>query len=116
MSDDLVKRMNAARDFPNNTCPSSRHAAMVAEALLKGGRYPMLEEEPEHCGQSIAATVAALWECRAENSRLREALDALPDNIDIYRAIKRSGSRKHGEIAKVIANMLPNAALQETDK
>lgn len=66
MSDDLVKRMNNARDFPANTCGASRHAAMIAEALCRREDYPMLAEEPEHCGGSIAATVAALWECRAK--------------------------------------------------
>ena len=66
MSDDLVKRMNDARDFPANTCGASRHAAMIAEALCKREDYPMLAEEPEHCGGSIAATVEALWECRAK--------------------------------------------------
>ena len=71
MSDDLVKRMNAARDFPNNTCPASRHAAMIAEALSQKQTYHMLEEEPEHCGGRIAATVAALWECRAALAELK---------------------------------------------
>ena len=66
MSDDLVKWMNDARDFPANTCGASRHAAMIAEALCKREDYPMLVEEPEHCGGSIAATVAMLWECRAK--------------------------------------------------
>jgi hypothetical protein len=42
--------------------------------------------------------------------------EALPDQIDIYRAIKKSGARKHGEIAKVIADMLKITPLvKETD-
>lgn len=32
--------------------------------------------------------------------------EAMPDQIDILRAIKKSGARKHGEIAKVISEML----------
>lgn len=32
-----------------------------------------------------------------------------PDDIDIYRAIKVSGARKHGEIAKVIATLLSHS-------
>ena len=84
MSDDLLERMNNARDFPANTCGASRHAAMIAEALCKQEDYPMLAEEPEHCGGSIAATVAALWECRAKLARVKEAfrinmMHALPD-------------------------------------
>ena len=64
--DDLVRQMNDARDFPANTCGASRHAAMIAEALCSGEDYPMLAEDPDHCGGSIAATVAALWECRTK--------------------------------------------------
>jgi hypothetical protein len=89
--DDLVKRMNDARDFPANTCGASRHAAMIAEALCSGDDYPMLAEEPDHCGGSIAATVAALWECRTKLAQqddlvqaavaaaLREAAEAVED-------------------------------------
>lgn len=88
MSDDLLKRMNNARDFPANTCGASRHAAMIAEALCKLEDYPMLAEEPKHCGGSIAATVAMLWECRAKLTKAVEALDEAiylldPDDEDI---------------------------------
>ena len=72
MSDDLVKQMNDARDFPVNTCGASRHAAMIAEALCRGEDYPMLAEEPDHCGGSIAATVAALWECRTKLAKAED--------------------------------------------
>ena len=89
--DDLVRQMNDARDFPANTCGASRHAAMIAEALCSGEDYPMLAEEPDHCGGSIAATVAALWECRTKLAQqddlvqaavaaaLREATEAVED-------------------------------------
>jgi hypothetical protein len=68
-------RMDAARDFPAVTCAASRHAQHIAEALLSGRSYPMLTEDPQHCGESIAATVAALWEARARIAEL-EAEDA----------------------------------------
>jgi len=89
MIEDLVKRMNDARDFPANTCGASRHAAMIAEALCKREDYPMLAEEPEHCGGSIAATVAALWECRAklaESEARSEVLETLVMDVaaDLY--------------------------------
>ena len=74
--DDLVKRMNDARDFPANTCGASRHAAMIAEALCSGDDYPMLAEEPDHCGGSIAATVAALWECRTKLAQQDDLVQA----------------------------------------
>jgi hypothetical protein len=100
--DDLVKWMNDARDFPANTCGASRHAAMMAEALCKREDYPMLVEEPEHCGGSIAATVAALWECRTKLARAVEALKRVELSTD---------TRKQGAIA-----MAALAALKgETD-
>ncbi len=33
-------------------------------------------------------------------------MEVLPDQIDILRAIKKSGARKHGKIAKVVADLL----------
>lgn len=73
-----------ARDFPNNTCPASRHVQLMAEALADGKPYPMLDEEPEHCAGSMLATVGALWNARSEldrlradNERMREALEAV---------------------------------------
>ena len=68
----VLARMNRARHFPEGTDPSSRHAAMIAEALIRRGEYPMLIEEPEHCGISIAVTVELLWKARREMARLRE--------------------------------------------
>ncbi len=67
---DLIKRADAARSFTANTCAASRHAQQIAEALIRGKPYPMLTEEPEHCGESILATVAALWEARTKLARM----------------------------------------------
>lgn len=66
MADDLVQRLESARDFPNNTCPSSRHAQMIGESLVNGH---LLTEELEHCGNSILSTVAALYETRTALAR-----------------------------------------------
>ncbi len=60
----LRKRLRAARQFPVNTCPSSRHVQIIGEALARGKPYPMLTEEPEHCAISLLATVVALYEAR----------------------------------------------------
>lgn len=68
-----LQRMNAAEDFPRNTCPASRIAAGVAEALITGQPYPLLTEEREYCGAMLAATVAALWELRTEMARVQAA-------------------------------------------
>lgn len=59
-----IAQMNDTRTGPSVTCPASRHAAMISEA-------------PEHCGASIADTVAALWEARAEVEQLRAENDKL---------------------------------------
>lgn len=59
-----LRGADEARQFPDNTCPASRHAQMIGEALVKGEAFPQLSEEPEHCGQSILATVEALYRAR----------------------------------------------------
>lgn len=35
----------------------------------------------------------------------KDVYEALPDQIEIYRAIKKAGVRKHGDIARVIAEI-----------
>ena len=59
-----ITAMQESRDFPDNTCPASRHTQMVAESLFQTGEYPMLQEEPEHCAGSIASTVSSLYQAR----------------------------------------------------
>lgn len=65
-----IERMRRHRRFPAGTCPASRHTAIVAEELAKGRAYHMIEEEPEHVAESIALTVKALWQARAQLQRL----------------------------------------------
>ena len=72
--DDLrIKRLRArvrkAKNFPTNTCPASRHVQMMAEALLKDG-YPMLDDEPAHCAESMLAVVEALWKARTKMAKM----------------------------------------------
>lgn len=57
------------------TCPASRQAFKIGAALVKGRRYPMIQESPEHCGDSIIATVLALWDAREEIDRLKSELE-----------------------------------------
>lgn len=70
------------------TCPASRHAQMIAEAVGARRPYPMLQEEPEHCAGSILSAVGSLYEARlllaqgrtltaTECAALREAADYL---------------------------------------
>lgn len=73
-------KMRDAAVFGVNTCPASRHVAMMAEELLKGGTYKMFTDEPEHCGESLAAVVQNLWEMRTHFGwlpRQQKALDEL---------------------------------------
>lgn len=67
-----ILRAQRARRFPDNTDPASRHSQEIGEALCRGRAYPMLTEEPAHCGESILATVEALWKARDEIARLRK--------------------------------------------
>lgn len=80
---DMVALMNSYRRFPNNTCPASRHAEIIATCLIRDGDYPRLREEPEHCGGSIASVVASLFASRTENeilkSRIKKAIQELEE-------------------------------------
>lgn len=61
------KRTNRLRKADGNTCvtcPASRHAQMIAEAVGARRPYPMLHEEPEHCAGSILSAVGSLYEAR----------------------------------------------------
>ncbi len=63
---DYIKQMRDACDFPENTCPVSRHVADMAEAFWKDGAYPFDQFDRDHIASSFALTVAALWEARTK--------------------------------------------------
>lgn len=60
----LRRRVRRARRFPINTCPASRHLHMIAEHLASGKPYPMLDEEPEYCAQTMLSVLESLWKAR----------------------------------------------------
>lgn len=62
----LRRRVDRARKFPDNTCPASRHLHLIAEALAAGKPYPMLHEEPQHCAESMLAVLESLWKLRTK--------------------------------------------------
>lgn len=64
----LRRRVSRARNFPENTCPASRHLHMIADGLLSKHGYPMLQDEPAHCAESILAVLASLWEARTKEA------------------------------------------------
>jgi len=49
-----------------NTCPASRHLHMMAEALASGRKYHMLNEEPQHCAETMLSVLHSLWTLRTE--------------------------------------------------
>lgn len=60
----LLRRIETARRFPDNTDPCVRHVQIMGETLGAGQPYPMLDEERGHCAISLLAVVAGLYEAR----------------------------------------------------
>lgn len=59
-----LRGADEARQFPDNTCPASRHAQMIGEAFINGEGLLGLDQDMPHIGQSILATVEALYRAR----------------------------------------------------
>lgn len=38
----------------------------MAEALAAGERYAMLEEEPQHCAETMLSVLESLWKLRTK--------------------------------------------------
>ena len=64
-----IEHMNSSREFPKNTCPASRLVAEIAIALCEGRPHYLLQQEPVHCGESMAAVVEALWKLRTASEQ-----------------------------------------------
>ena len=60
----LINRVEKARNFPHNTTPASRHVAMIGQHLFEDGKSFSLDDDPQHCGESMLLTVADLWEMK----------------------------------------------------
>lgn len=86
----LKRRVNKARNFPENTCGSSRHVHMMADALAAGETYHMFTDEPEHCAYSLYAVIASLWEARTELAKLKG-----PEQVERERAAAVAKATKH---------------------
>ena len=69
--ENVQRRVNRARHFPANTCTASRHLHIMAERLATGKKYPMFEEEPEHCAGTMLAVLESLWKARTELAKLK---------------------------------------------
>lgn len=90
-----MERMDAARDFPKNTCPASRHVQMLTEALAKGEPFPMLQDDPQHVASSLARVLSALYEARSDLATLTwVAVPELPgDTIEIDAEVLEAADR-----------------------
>lgn len=66
-----IERMEDAQIGPHVTCPASRHVSMIAEDLARFGSHTPVVSHPRNCASSMAATVQALWDARAELTRLK---------------------------------------------
>lgn len=58
------RRVQRARDFPQHTCPSSRHLQMIADSLAECSPYWQLLEEPQHVAETMYAVLESLWKLR----------------------------------------------------
>jgi hypothetical protein len=68
----LRRRVVRARRVTPWTDPCSRHLHIMADCLSVGNRqYPMLQEEPEHCAETMYFVLEMLWKTRAELARLK---------------------------------------------
>lgn len=61
---EVLRAVDQARTGPHVTCPASRHVHQIAEALAKGEPYPMLQEDPQHCAESMLIVLQSLWMLR----------------------------------------------------
>lgn len=77
----LLRRVERARRFPDNTCPASRHVHMMAKGLLTKRGYGMLRDphESEHCAVSLLSVLESLWKARTRAVEQQEALRWLHD-------------------------------------
>lgn len=74
--DRLRRRVNRARRFPSNTDPCSRHLHLMAEALCsKRGVYHMLDEEPDHCAETMLVVLHALWTLRNKSPEYKREVE-----------------------------------------
>jgi hypothetical protein len=68
----LRRRVMRARRTTAWTDPCSRHLHIMADCLSQGNRqYPMLQEEPEHCAETMYFVLESLWKARAELAKLK---------------------------------------------
>lgn len=71
-SKELIEQVDKARNFPYNTCPSSRFLQQIGESLINKQMHPMLVEETKHCGETMLWVVLDLYELRTRMTNLEK--------------------------------------------
>lgn len=88
---ETLLRVDAARDFPQNTCPASRHVQLIGQTLAAGKAYPMLQEQPRYCAEDLLSVVASLYETRTELAKHSRPDDAQAPQLVPGEAVRRPG-------------------------
>jgi len=73
----LRRRVNRARNFPENTCAASRALVTWADDILKAGSFSPVEGDSEHVAECMLAVVEALWRERTKSEFYRRRCDLL---------------------------------------
>lgn len=71
----LRRRVDRARNFPDNTCSASRCLHNIAERMATGTPYPPFQSAPEQYAEIILSVLEALWKARAEIDRSNTGLE-----------------------------------------
>lgn len=66
--ENLRKRVSRARNFPENTCPASRHLQIIADRLIDKRRKLPIEEywDAENMAGTMYAVLESLWKARTK--------------------------------------------------
>lgn len=72
-----LQRMKKAFKVVPVTCAHSQRAATVARGLIEEAFSPLITNNPDRVGYSIAAVVSSLWEAQQELKKLKVQLKKL---------------------------------------
>lgn len=65
--ENLKRRARRARNFPDNTCPASRHVHLIADQLMQKRRCNVEEcWDAEHIASSLYSVLESLWKARTK--------------------------------------------------
>lgn len=121
----LLDRLDAARSFPANTCGASRHTEDIGRHLMSSPDARFDEADVQHAGESLCATVCALYEARSELAQWRGLRDPHTLHLNLLRGLPARLSKAQAlhligddieRIAEIEAeNVRLREALQQAD-